>query len=228
MSYARLKLNFTKIADPDVEYLMRTVVNAGYSTPDAIDTCLVVLKGSAGADERLMRVANTTELVTTPLDALPPTVTRFSAPSLASIAGPGIQDGDKITVETPFLWRQFFGASDWIEYTVAASGVVTPTEVIVTSAFPAFGRNLKFYVKQGATDLLPTSGLAGDYPIDGLANRNFSGVSGSYLLTGTHADSWSDLDVANALQVSLRGEAQSLVDALNEDNYSGTSEEIFE
>ena len=57
MSYAQIELEFYKFANPGVEYMLRTVVNAAYSQPDPVDTCLVIKKGDLTAEEELLRVA---------------------------------------------------------------------------------------------------------------------------------------------------------------------------
>ena len=154
MSYAKIELEFYKYADVGIEYMLRTVVNATYSQPDPVDVCLVVKKGDVTAAEELLRVATYAELITTPLDALPASVNLFSSASLAYMSSV-ILPGDIIRVDTPALWQQYFSVGVQEDYTVVT--VNSPTEVVVTPVFPAFGREITFTVWRGGSRILPVT-----------------------------------------------------------------------
>ena len=218
MSYAQIKLYFEKYSNVGIENMLQTTIEATYSTPDVVDSCLVIGEGSSVTDEEILRVATEVEITSSPLDNLPATVTEFSSPSLSLIT-PTI--GDVIRVTIPDLWQQFFSVGATEDYTVAT--VLSPTSVTVSPVFPAFGRGLTFEVLRSSVVILPVSGYP---PVDGLANRDFSGISGPYL-TNTHVDSWSDLTVAENRVTSLKAEASSLVDALNVSAWAFTEEVTY-
>jgi len=228
MSYAQLEIEYTKVtfSGPPVSYLVQTKINPVVSEPDEIDNSLVVYRGSALIDEYIARVATRAEIITSPLPALPPLVDRFASTDFGLVT---LLNGDIITVEDPSpIWQQFFGITgDFV--TTIVDAVTDPLNVVVDPPLPAFGRDLKFYVKRGATWILPTV-FNDPYPINGVANRDYSAFLPGDLnfLAAEHHDAWEDLSLANAAVDSLRTEAQSLVDELNLDNFSGVIEELYE
>ena len=224
----QLRIQYIQIADPGVEYTLQATIEQTTSQPDALDKCLVVKKGDVGADEELMRVGSYTEVVTSPKSSLPSTVNLFSSPSLALIfEGGGIAVGDIITITSPFIWSQHFGASTYFVTEVAT--VLSPTLVEVTIPFPAFGRGLTFNVFRGANMVLPTTpGPPAVYPVDGLANRDYTGLGvETEFLAYDQASSWTDIDVAEGRYTQMQISAQALVDAMKEDNYTGQSDEVY-
>jgi hypothetical protein len=83
---------------------------------------------------------------------------------------------------------------------------------------PSFARGVAFTVNSET-----------DVYVDGLLNRDYSAYpSGINFRALAHDDTWSDLGDAQAKFLALPGEAQSLVNALNEDNWSGTFTKRFE
>jgi len=281
MSYAQIELEFYKYANPGVEYLLRTVVDATYSKPDPVDACLVIKKGDSTAAEELLRVATYAELITSPLDALPADVELFSSASLAYMESI-ILVGDVVRITSPEIWTQFFYAGVQEDFTVTT--VNSSTEVVVTPTLPAFGRELTFEVWRGSSKVFPvtaalwvaaTAYVQGDTalstggdtywcqvagtsagveptwdttlgntttdgtvtwlridngvtPTDGVANRDYTAFPAVTLfLAATHADSWEDLYVAENRLIALKAEASSLVDALNEEDWSGTEEVTY-
>lgn len=154
MSYAQIELEFLKFAIPNVEYMLRTIVNATYSQPDPVDSCLVVKKGDVTANEELMRVATYEELIDVPLEALPATVNLFSSPSLAYLPSV-IIPGDVIRITIPDLWIQYFLTGPTEDFTVSV--VNSPTEVEVVTAFPTFGRGLTFEILRAGVRILPVT-----------------------------------------------------------------------
>ena len=221
MSYARIEIVFTRFSDPGKEYLLRTLIDPTYSQPDAVDFCLVVKKGDSTAVEELMRVASFAEFITTPLEALPTTVDVFSSPSLAAAAP---QVGDVIKVNSPLMWRQFFFAL--VQTEVVVTSVTSPTEVVVTPAFPAFGRELTFEVWRGASLILPAA-IPYVYPTDGVATRDYTGLTGIEFLANSHVDNWDDYTVANNRLTSIKNGASSLMSALNAAEWAGTEEVTY-
>lgn len=228
----QLRIQYDRIADGLVEYTMRTVIEQTTSDPDALDKCLVVRKGDSGAEESLRRVGTYAEVVTTPKPDLPLTVNLFYSPSLSSIAG-GLQVDDIIKVDpVPFLWAQHFGSVAPFQ-TLVVDPLFATNTVSVATPFPAFARNLKFQVLRGATILLPVPlippATTPDDPIDGVANRDFTawlpGVT--EFLASDHADTWTDIDEADGRYTQLRVNAQSLVDEMKEDNYTGQHDEVY-
>lgn len=232
MSYAQIDIGFTKYSTPGgTEYMLSTEINSLTSTPDAIDTCLVIQKGDTTGNEELVSVATRAQLVTTPLTALPSTIATFSSESLplAKIGDPlaptAILTGDVIRVTTPDLWQQFFAVGTSVDYTVTA--VIDTTTVTVTPEFPAFARNLTFEVIRSGTTILPT-GSPTVYPTDGLANRDYSATpSETYYLAASHVDSWTDLTVAENRVISLKAQADSLVTEMNTAEWTGTESVVY-
>lgn len=229
MSYARIELNFSKYSDPGVAYLLQTVIDQVYTTPDNAKSCLVVQKGSSSAAEELLRVATYTELISSPLPSLPTDVDVFSSPSLTLAENPPgtpttIQIGDVIRITCPLIWRQFFAAATQEDFIV--NTVNSPTEVTVSSPFPAFGRVLTYEVWRGGSRILPAA-IPLEYPEDGLANRNYFGLPGTEFLAEGHADSWTDYTIANNRLESLKSGASSLMNALNTADWSGTEEVVY-
>jgi len=231
MSYAQIDMEFTKYSDPGgTAYMLNTEINSVTSSPDVVDTCLVVQKGDDTAAEELVSIATRDQLVVTPLTALPTTIARFSSPSLAllqigdPLASTTVQAGDVIRVTTPDLWQQFFPVGASVDYTVVT--VVSATTVTVTPEFPAFARNLTFEVIRSGTTILPTpppSGSSTVYPTDGLANRDYSATpTETQYLASSHVDSWSDLTVAENRVTSLKTQAASLITEMNTAEWVGT------
>jgi len=224
----QLRIQYTQIADQGVEYTLQATIEQTTSQPDALDNCLVVKKGDSGADEELMRVGSYSEVVDTPKSPLPSTVNLFSSPSLALITEPGgIAIDDIIVVASPFIWRQHFSAL--AEFITVVDSVVSPTLVTVTIPFPAFGRNLVFHIVRGVDTILPTTpGTPAGYPVDGLANRDYTGLGvETEFLANDQASSWTDIDVAEGRYTQMQISAQTLVNAMKEDNYTSQSDEVY-
>jgi len=227
MSYAQIDIGFTKYSDPaGTEYMLHTTINAATTQPTVVDTSLRVKKGSDIDDEELVTVATRAQLITSPLPVLPADVDVFSSPSLAlaqigdPLAPTTIQDGDVIRITTPDRWQQFFSADPEEEYVVDT--VVNPTTVTVTTPFPAFARGLTFDVLRAGVSILPPLGTPLVSPVDGLANRDYTAVPGTHYLTGAHADSWTDLTVAEDRMASIKTQAELLVTEMNTAEWTGT------
>ena len=235
MSYAQIDLNFTRYSEPgETEYLLHTAINPATSFPDVVDACLVVQKGDDSLDEELIEIANMTQLISSPLPALPADVDVFSSPSLllaqigdlladpiVPLAPTPIAAGDIIQISpTPDLWQQFLSASATAFFTVV--DVVDTTTVTVTPPFPAFARTLSFNVTRAGTTILPV-GSPVVTPTDGLANRDYSAAPVANLFLATnHVDSWTDLTVAENRIINLKADAESLIDAMNTADWTGT------
>jgi len=220
MSNGQLTLEYQKNNVPSVGYFMKTIMKVSGTDPADLYDCLVVNKGDAGTDEVIARVATFIEIFSSPLDLLPNTVNLFSSPSLPGGIAPGdlIHFGAGVGLVMPPIWQHIYGLTS---LTVEVATVISPTEVSLVSPCPAFARNIPFQYEKisppGTTNA-----------VDGLANRDFSGVVGSFFRTQEHGDMWSSFAAADNKYQALRAEAQSLVDAYNEDRYSGDIEETYE
>lgn len=232
MSYAQIDLRFEKVSSLlTTEYLLKTEVSSAVTTPDVVDSCLVVQKGDASVAEELQRVATYGQLISTPLPPLPSEVDVFSSPSLplAQIGSPlaptALVAGDIIHVTAPDVWQQFFSISPIEDYEVVT--VVNSTTVTVTPSFPAFGRNLAFTVSRGGVTILPV-GAPIVNPVDGLANRNYIATpTAEEYLAALHVDSWTDLTAAENRVTNLKAQAKSLITALNAADWTGTERVVY-
>jgi len=223
MGYARLEITYEKSregAGPLYEYLMRTTVNTVVTTPSSIYAALVVHKGDKIADEFLHRVGTRDDIVVTPLEDLPELVNRFSADSLTAISG--LVNGDIIKIAAnnlPVIWTRFFSQVSEVQAVVIDD--TDPYDVVVDApGFPAFARLLAFSVERASVTIHTAD--------DGVANRDYTGLTGTDFITTDHADGWTNFEDANNKYESLRTEAQSLVDAMNADNFSGVDQERYE
>lgn len=226
MGYANLDITYEKTREgtgPAYEFLIQTTIDPVITAPTELETALVVQKGDETGDEVILRVGDRTEVVVTPLDTLPATVNMFSSSSFVALYGSFVV-ADIITILTadlPTIWSRFF--STVTTFTTVVNSIAapaTPTSPIVIPIFPAFARELTFSVTRGGIDL-------GTF-YDGVANRDYTGLTGTEFLTDTHADKWDDYDTANNKYESLRAEAQSLVDAMNVNNFDGVTEENYD
>ena len=130
-----------------------------------------------------------------------------------------IAPGDEIQIGSgalPPIWQHVYGYSGGIH---TITSVISPTEVEVTPFFPGFARNIVW-------DYVRSSSVIHSEE-DGLANRDFGAMIATLFRTRQHADRWDTFKNADDKFNALRGEAQSLVDAYNEDNYSGDIEETY-
>lgn len=214
MSYALIQLDFKNVAvTEDSEYLMRTIVNS-ISTPypDILES-LVIEKGTSSNDEVLLRVATLSEFSTSPLPVLPSVVNIFS-----SVLFPyPFEEGDIIKIVSPNKWLHLHSTPEQFDIIVRdntdpSNPVVEPTDEMQDLGFsviPSFARKLSFKVYD-------------DTYVDGLVNRDYSGFSGyTRFRSDNHDDTWDDLIVAQNKFAALPGQAQELVNDLNEDNWSG-------
>ena len=223
MSRARLEITYEKTREgvgPAYDYLMRTTVNTVVTRPASIYKALVVHKGDKLADEFLHRVGTRDDIVVTPLEDLPELVNRFSADSLTAISG--LVNGDIIKIAAnnlPVIWTRFFSQVSEVQAVVIDD--TDPYDVVVDApGFPAFARLLAFSVERASVTIHTAD--------DGVANRDYTGLTGTDFITTDHADGWTNFEDANNKYESLRTEAQSLVDAMNADNFSGVDQERYE
>jgi len=218
MGYAQLTIEYKKQTPLAGVYLMETLVTTSETYPTELYKCLKVKKGSAGVEEELVDVVTESEL--TSLDELPASIRVFSSPYLSTMPGGTPQAHDIIRIQVmPDVWEYLYGASPGtVDYEVVT--VIDPNTVVVDQDFPAFGRDLGFQVYRSTT-------LYVDVPDSGLANRDYSGLVGLYFRATSHGDSFSDYDAANNRYESLRANAQSLVDALNDTDFVGDTQETY-
>jgi hypothetical protein len=229
---AQLRIQYDKVANGLIEYTMQTTIEQTTSQPDALDKCLVVKKGDSGTEEELMRVGTYAEVVTSPKSDLPALADVFYSPSLSTIVG-GILNGDVIELlSVPFTWGQFFGAVAPFLTVVSDDSFATNT-VKVATPFPAFARNLTFRVWRGGAIVCPPQltppALTTDNPVDGVANRDYTAFlpGETEFLASEHVDTWADIDVADGRFTQLEITAQSLVNEMKQDNYTGQVDEVY-
>ena len=222
MAYGALQLEFYRVqATPD-DFLMRSQVNETLSSPEELFDCLVIPRGDEVTDEAVARVGTLAEVVGgSPLPILPSGITVFSSALYGSFL-----NGDELYINSPQLWQAVYNAPPVFEAIVDDATnpnypIVLPAASMApygfTDSLPAFGRSLRFKV-----------GVTGDYFNDGLANRDYGASVASLFRTRDHGDHWATVALAAAAFEALKGEAQSLVNDYNADNWSGSSSERFE
>ena len=206
---SRLRLIYNKEFVAPSTFLLRVTVDPVNTDPSVLDTCLVVMKGSSAVDEYLARVATYADLVTLPLYALPSAVNKFSSAGYEIFS-----DGDIITITTyPQAWTTYFGITGDVVVTIDETD---PLNLVVVPPLPAFGKGLTFTVNGGSTEYT-----------DGLANRDYSLLPGSAFLATDAITLYSTFDAAESMVNALAAQAQSLVNAMNVDTYSGIDTEDY-
>lgn len=130
----------------------------------------------------------------------------------------------------PPIWRNLYAYTGAYTYKVLDVTTYAPDVLIESAtpfyAFPDYGRNISFYAYRadGVTEVVPLSSPAAD----GEADRVYPGIATEYL-AATHYDFLStNIDDALDFAIARRAEAQSVVNALNVDGYTGVFEELFE
>jgi len=195
------------------------------TTPAALDTCLVISKGSITDSESIARVGSYDEIVDdlSPdyLPALPLLVNYFESGSLPA----SILPGDIISIaqgELPSRWVIYEYAFTAYTAVVDALDPLNPNRVKVVTPFPAFGRSIGFSVYRGAT--LLGSGT------DGTANRDYTGLPGVYFRASEGITYYAkDLAAANAWRVAADSDAWALVRAYDTAAYTTAAEtKIYE
>ena len=205
---AKLRLIYDKkYLDPS--FMLRVTVEPVNTSPDVLKKCLVVVKGDATTSEYLERVAEYDDVVTSPLPEQPLLVDRFSSEGY----GPFLINDTIHIVSYPQIWTSYFGYTG--DITVIAWNVDDPDNPIV-NPLPAFGNNISFRV-----------GSDPNVYADGVANRYYNGLPGSQFLTDDTVFEYPNFDTANNTIISAEADAQSLVDAMNADNYSGIDTEDY-
>ena len=206
---SKLRLIYNKEFVAPATFLLRVTVDPVNTEPAVMDTSLVVMKGSSSVAEYLARVATYADLITLPLYTLPTTVNKFSSVGHGAFSG-----GDVITITTyPQAWTTYFGITGDVVVTVDAT---IPANPVVTPPLPAFGSGLTFTVTGGSVIYT-----------DGLANRDYSTLPGSVFLAADAITLYSTFDAAESMAGALAAQAQSLVDAMNVNTYSGIDTEDY-
>jgi hypothetical protein len=206
----------------DVTYWLKVTVGTDpedLTTPAALDTCLVISKGSITTNEAIARVGSYDEIVDTLspsyLPALPASVNYFESESLPA----DIQIGDVIRIpqgELPPRWVVYDYALT--EYNATVDLVdLAHNRVRVATPFPVFGREIGFGVYRGAA--LVGSGT------DGTANRDYTGLSGVYFRASEGITYYAkDLAAANSWRLAADSDAWALVKAYDTAEYSTAPE----
>jgi len=90
----------------------------------------------------------------------------------------------------------------------------------VDQDFYAFGKALNFKVYRGVSLVLDTQ-------VDGLANRDYTGLVGIEFRAKTHGDFWATYPLAENKFAALRAQGQSLVDDYNSDSFTENVEDTY-
>lgn len=225
---AKLEIEFDRRYVDLVGCFLITKIDQLITQPPKLKPGLVVQRAGT-YPEALVRLAETeAELDTLP--PLPPVINHFKSATYAALAP---ANDDIITVVSPFppVWEHLH------LYTSTAYRVIdatNPNDLIIDTAmpyvqFPDYGRNLRFYVMRGATPIISPLTPA----TDGEAERDYTGVAVFYLVR-EHYDYLTIGGVPMTVDEALdfvdarRGDAQKIVNILNQDIFSGISEELFE
>jgi len=192
------------------KYYFHVKVDEPLSTPDEIEPCLVFTSGS----EQIARVASLAEM--TSIEETAAVLTTFYAPSLSSTLP---EVGDEIDIRVvPTLWNEIGYALG--AYTIVSEDIAGSNTVVVAGEFPAFATGISF-------GLITSGGSTKTTYTDGEARRTYAGSPDIEYRTKEHYDLFDTLDAAQNMLTSLRGQAQGLVDAWNEDTYTGDDTEVF-
>ena len=208
-SYAYLVINYDKrtIETDPKEYVIKATVDTQESRPDAVDTALLVKRGNSGTDETIQGVVDFLDLDAPNIGVLPLLVDQFETSE-------SLSHNDIITVYTPDWWQEYFTAATTIDVTVQEDGVT------VDPPLPAFARQLDFKINGSSTTYS-----------DGVANRNYADYPpGTFIYFRASEGYALFYEIVNATnkETAINTEAQKLVDDLNQDNFTGTEQEIFE
>jgi len=150
----------------------------------------------------------------------------------ASLPAGLVQVGWEIYVGADFppIWVEVMGLlpASFLYYEVVSildaplnrEFLVTPTGP--TTAFPPTpDRNL-------VVDFVDTLAVVQHSSISGVMDRDYGGAPGTIYRTAEHYDIFEDETIANNKVAALRQQAQSLVNATNEDTFTGTFTETYE
>jgi hypothetical protein len=223
---AKLELDFHRLYVPGVGCFLKTKINPLVTKPTELKTALVILRADPyTVPETLLRVAAETDLVPA-LPPLPTAITRFKSATYAAL---GPVNGDMITLGSgsyaiPPVWthlHSYLGA-----HTYVVTDDTDPTNLVVSPAFPDYGEGIDFYVYRPSTSsyVIPMTASPGD----GVADRDYLGLDLWYSAAEHYDFLGVDVDPAFNLIDLLRSQAQSIVNALNQDSYTGDSVELFE
>lgn len=199
-------------------------------SPYDLRSCLVVQK--AGSDiEKVVKIAEVADLTTLPI--LPPLVLLFKSATYEALApalGDVIHVGEgSLVASVPPIWKQLHGYPPaGHTYTVVDVTTYAPHVLVEsTNPFPDYGRDIGFYVirADGFTEVIPSSSPA----YDGEADRVYTILSPlGYYLAAIHHDFLGDIENGINFTIAWRAEAQSLVDDLNADGFTGVFTELYE
>jgi hypothetical protein len=223
---AKLELDFHRVYVSGVGCFLKTTINPLVTKPTELKTALVILRADPYVvPETLLRVAAPTDFPPI-FPPLPPVITRFKSATYAALA-PAV--GDIITMGSgsyavPPVWTHLHAYSGAHSYTV--TDATDPANLVVTPAFPDYGEGIDFYVYRPSTltYIIPMTGSPGD----GVADRDYSSGALWYFASEHYDFLGPDVDPAFNVIDLLRSQAQSIVNALNQDSYTGDSVELFE
>jgi hypothetical protein len=191
----------------------------------------LVVQRAGSAVEKFVRIATPAELTT--FAALPAVVNLFKSATYSAatpMVGDLIHMGGGSLMLVPSIWKNLHSYTGSYTYKVLDVTTYAPYVLIDSSTpfypFPDYGRDISIYVYRadGVTVVVPPTAPAAD----GEAERIYPGSASEYL-AATHYDFLStNIDEALDFAIARRSEAQSVVNALNVDGYTGVFEELFE
>jgi len=200
-------------------YFMKTMVKPFPDTEPAgdLEECLVIQEASYTQDERILRVAEPTELVEF---AVADPLVFFRSSEIGALTVPA---GYTLRLPMQPEWVHLGYVGDYIDFEI--TGQVG--EIIqVATAIPSFYRGDFLLFSVYPVPPLMAPWYAGTI---GYALRNDAGAAET-LRIDEHVDMFSDIVTGANKQTILGAQAQALVDATNvdEESFSGTDTEVYE
>jgi hypothetical protein len=222
---AKLELEFDKRYVSGVGCFLITTINPLVTDPSELRSGLVIMRAGSEREQFIRIAASETELDTFP--ALPTVVDHFKSATYAALVPVA---GDIIHVVSPFpsVWENIHS---YVAHTYTVLDATDPADLVIDTvfpevAFPDYGSDIRFYVTRGLTEIISAFTPA----TDGEADRDYSSTpTDDFYLAAEHNDFlYTGVDDALNFIEARRAEAQAIVNVMNQDIYSGITEELFE
>jgi hypothetical protein len=204
MSRAFIELLFDNRSEVDDRQYMKVTVDD--RTPETLEHCLVIRRGDAMTDERLVEVAEYSRIFISPYPVLSTPLDRFDTSH-------GLAVDDVVKVKLPPMWSYFLGMSGTFNTTVLEN---VGGQYRVGTPFPTFARNVQFTVNEAPEEYG-----------DGLCTRVYPVIGDTYYRVNSHVDMHTSIQEVQSLFLALQSQAQSLVNDVNRDRWSGTFRRRF-
>ncbi len=195
------------------KYYLYTEVYEPDTTPEDIDACLVFTTGS----EQIARIASVADL--TNIEETFAEFTTFHSASLALVIQPINPATDELEIlSIPTLWNEI--GYSLKSYPIVSEDVAGSNTIVIADALPAFATGISYRIVRNGNPLTEYA--------DGEARRTYTGTPDIEYRITRHYDLFDTLLAAQNMLTSLRGQAQGLASAWNEDLYSGDDTERFQ